>query len=1693
MRRYVCLIILLLGCLATPSVASAGQYEVQSCMNNYSGSSVWNYFVWGRTFWSALNSTPGCGGDGGLGQGSIFNGQPSDLEQEVWGSQGTSGYYLDAPSGTSWTYLTWQQRLYGQGGGNRCLTANDSSGNLIGSSTCISNSFSLQDTGWQSKVGSTNTGRLYFTMGCLFAACTGGQNNRLYGGWGQIGARLTDNSAPNISDLGGVWGKSWIRGNGWGISWNASDSLGIKIHQWLVDGAVQANNQICNPTFYNDYFYGSTMQPCPNPGQGGYQSGSFPVSSTSYSDGAHSLTAQSYDTTSNVGSAQSTLYIDNSTPGTPSFTGGPAAGSWSNDPTPTYSFSASAISGISAYRCGVDGASATPCATPTTLAALTDGTHTLCVAAANNAVDTSSVVAWGSPGCTTVKIDTVAPGASLNQPAPWLALSGTTLTGSASDPTSGLADVLFQAQASGSSNWINLCNPPIVGTSYSCAVDGSDLSDGVVYKLRLLATNNAGSSTASAIYNSTADLVGPSAPVITSGPADNSWLAQTSATYSFSATDPVSGVDYYQCSFGSFVTCASPKTFTGLSSGWNNLSFRAVDNAGNVGAPSNREVGSDLIDPLLSLVNLPPYISGSVTVTGAATDSLSGVDVSSVKLEARQLPSGTFSDLCSSPSRSGNNYSCPFDVSALSGDWEIRISGSDNVGNVGTPSTDTVTVDNDQPSITLTNDGRVDDWLVTDAVSGINPNEFEAAYSTDNGVSFSAMEDGYWNGASSTYRAALPDSVAGGVAVKVRLRAQTGAGVPGELISSYTVPLDPPLNLTAPVVSGVNRVGENITSTDGTWSGLPPITVTLFWLRCDTLGEDCQRVAGPLDNYTLANDDAGHDMRSLAHAQNGDGEDNIESSNEIGPVNAISPSGAGVPTLSPTSEDKTPIMTSNGNWSGTTPLTFTYAWKLCNSSGLDCSIISGQNEDSYTPSSSDVGKTIVSVVVASNEQLPGGGTATQISAPSSIVLALPPSGTAVPVISGELYNGQLLNASTGSWSGSTPLQFTYQWVACSPGCFDIQDATGATFTPGVGLIGQTIKVRVTASNSALPGGGSSSQTSISVGPLANGAPTSSVAPALTGVAAEDDTLSVNNGTWTGAPPITYSYQFQRCDSIGQSCANIVGALSSSYTVQTADIGSRILAIVKATNNVASVEATSNLSAVVVETPDPPANTSLPLISGTDRVGETLTTTNGDWTGRAPIDYSQSWQRCSKDGADCSTIATGASYDLTAADGNHRLRSVVQATNRDGDDVAYSQPTDVIETLSPTNDAPPYISGDSIEPGKLTANVGVWGGAPTIDYAYNWLACRSDQCASFANDPSVNLTAAQVGATIKLVVTATNSYGSSSSTSPSFGPIEPAPTPPQNISVPTLTGQATVGSVLVAGEGVWEGTSPISYSYSWLRCSKSSCSIISRYTPGPVNVASSLPGAITTAVNNYYTLTNADKGYSIRARVEATNVAGTGEGQSSSSGVVQSPACLKGGAVASGSVSVSGARIKFYGARALYYGGKYNWVFSAKANKKVKWYWRLEGKYLRTQTSTKSRVSFSNNKMLLGQNVLTLTIKRGSSSRKIVRSLPTTLCPTSKKLSPRPSIKTLKIGSRHYKMSVSQIYSVLKKGTFSQTGSKPSSILWSLDGKKISSKNKVYLSPTKFTIAKHKITVKIRRGHQSRSYTWSVSAANYPNY
>jgi hypothetical protein len=86
-------------------------------------------------------------------------------------------------------------------------------------------------------------------------------------------------------------------------------------------------------------------------------------------------------------------------------------------------------------------------------------------------------------------------------------------------------------------------------------------------------------------------------------------------------------------------------------------------------------------------------------------------------------------------------------------------------------------------------------------------------------------------------------------------------------------------------------------------------------------------------------------------------------------------------------------------------------------------------------------------------------------------------------------------------------------------------------------------------------------------------PINTVAPVVSGGVLIGQTLTTTNGTWTGATPITYTYQWQRNGS------PISGETLQTYLLVYADVGTNVSCVVTANNAIGSASANSNAIAV----------------------------------------------------------------------------------------------------------------------------------------------------------------------------------------------------------------------------------------------------------------------------------------------------------------------------------------------------------------------------------------------------------------------------------------------------------------------------------------------------------------------------------
>ena len=102
----------------------------------------------------------------------------------------------------------------------------------------------------------------------------------------------------------------------------------------------------------------------------------------------------------------------------------------------------------------------------------------------------------------------------------------------------------------------------------------------------------------------------------------------------------------------------------------------------------------------------------------------------------------------------------------------------------------------------------------------------------------------------------------------------------------------------------------------------------------------------------------------------------------------------------------------------------------------------------------------------------------------------------------------------------------------------------------------------------------------SLADAAGTAPQNTSPPTLSGTTTQGEALNADAGGWTGTQPISFAYQWRRCDSHGSSCAAISGVTGLAYTLTSADVGNTLRLRVTASNSVGSTSALSAATNVV---------------------------------------------------------------------------------------------------------------------------------------------------------------------------------------------------------------------------------------------------------------------------------------------------------------------------------------------------------------------------------------------------------------------------------------------------------------------------------------------------------------------------------
>ena len=186
------------------------------------------------------------------------------------------------------------------------------------------------------------------------------------------------------------------------------------------------------------------------------------------------------------------------------------------------------------------------------------------------------------------------------------------------------------------------------------------------------------------------------------------------------------------------------------------------------------------------------------------------------------------------------------------------------------------------------------------------------------------------------------------------------------------------------------------------------------------------------------------------------------------------------PTVSGDAEPGHWLTATPGAWSGSGSPVYSFQWERCGDvdevavygwvitpsqvspHDAGCVAIPGAAEQAYRVAADDLGLSLRVTVTGTHE----GETRVTTSGLTQPVTARPPLVVSAPSVIGTGEEGQTLNAANGTWDGTEPFEFAYQWQRCDAqgeNCADIAGAEGPSYTVAPGDVGTTIRLSVTAS------------------------------------------------------------------------------------------------------------------------------------------------------------------------------------------------------------------------------------------------------------------------------------------------------------------------------------------------------------------------------------------------------------------------------------------------------------------------------------------------------------------------------------------------------------------------------------------------------------------------------------------------------
>jgi len=287
-----------------------------------------------------------------------------------------------------------------------------------------------------------------------------------------------------------------------------------------------------------------------------------PYNITNLAQGAHSVRLYAQDSAGNKSATQTVSFSVNTSVSVPTVAISQMPSAFSNSASASFSFAGSSSgSTIASYQCSIDNSAFAACSSPQAYSSLAEGSHSFSV----KAIDATGQAS--SPASYSFAVDVIAPSApavSSNQMNPTKSTS-LNLSFNSSD-ASGIAKYECKLDAGAYA----ACVSPQAFSGLSSAS----------HTFAVRATDKAGNVSADGSYMIVIDAV-PPVVTITSQPASST--QSTSASFSFSVTDALSGVNLMECQLDNqmYVNCSSPQSYSNLSAGMHSFNIRGSDKAGN--------------------------------------------------------------------------------------------------------------------------------------------------------------------------------------------------------------------------------------------------------------------------------------------------------------------------------------------------------------------------------------------------------------------------------------------------------------------------------------------------------------------------------------------------------------------------------------------------------------------------------------------------------------------------------------------------------------------------------------------------------------------------------------------------------------------------------------------------------------------------------------------------------------------------------------------------------------------------------------------------------------------------------------------------------------------------------------------------------------------------------------------------------